>query len=373
MKNKLLKSLTNHNMDKRGDIIIEEHLNWIIAAVLLFVLLGFLISIPFSKWISFFPDYSYNQNDTYIGDISPDYKLPDGQVRYCPGKIGDILSSKINPFASPTQYVSFWNSNTKEHSIGTSLYLKGSSEEGTIYFKEVRDIAIADVVNGAVLLRPEIFDSTSKERYMIWFYFLSNKPRSSRIEFLARLTSLDKSIIYSGNYICHPDNWRIPIYNDLWPGQDVIFISSGEKNAKGKYVIDLSPYFDVKKEGFEYFYLQNDQGILDFNDNKISFQGYYLTIYSKKLGWFGVDIFGDDKPVGIILRDGSVLINPQIFSDVDSNLFDPYASIGRDSIVNQLSLNYPRIESNSYTLRYFYKTNIFISESKVSELFENVN
>ena len=350
-------------MDKRG-IVIEENANLIVAGVFLFILLIFLMSIPLSKWINYFPEYNYNQNDTYIGDIAPDFKLPDGQVRYCPGKIEEPNSegflgnvNQYNPFSSPVQYISFWNFNTKSHNIITSFYLQGSSEEGVIYFKEAGDIAIADVVNGAVLLKPEILDSTSNERYLIWFNFLSNKPSSSRIEFLVKLISLDKSIIYSGNYICHPDNWKIPEYNDFWPADNAVLLNSVDKNSDGEYVIDLSPYFDVKESGFDYFSVYK-MGSYSFYGQTFIYQRY-LTIYGKK-SLFGVDLLWKDKPIGIIFRDGSVILNSDYFDEMISDdytsivLADPFISID-DSL----------FEDN-------YRTNLFVSESKVSELFENL-
>ncbi|MBS3073013.1 hypothetical protein J4477_04225 [Candidatus Pacearchaeota archaeon] len=350
-------------ISKKG-IVIGEHIDWIIAAVLLFILLIFLMSIPLSKWISFFPDYNYDQNDTYVGDVAPDFKLPSGEVRYCPGKIGEPdyqgflgKASQYNPFSNPTQYISFWNFNTKNHDIRTSFYLKGSSEEGVIYFKEAGDIAIADVVNGAVLLRPEILDSTSKERYLIWFNFLSNKPSSSKIEFLVRLISLDRSIIYPGNYICHPDNWKIPQYSNLWPAEDVVFISSINRNGDGEYVIDLSPYFDAEDAGFEHFYI-NRLGSYNFYGQTFIYQSY-LTIKGKN-SFLGADFLWKDKAIGIILKDGNVLLNKDYYDEFLNNEF-------RDVILTDPNLN---IDESLFDDN--YRTNLYVSESKVSELFENL-
>jgi len=350
-------------MDKRG-IVIEEHAEWIVAGVLLFILLIFLMSIPLSKWINYFPEYTYNQNDTYIGDVAPDFKLPDGQVRYCPGKIEEPNSEGVsgtinqyNPFSSPVQYISFWNFNTKNHDIRTSFYLKGSSEEGVIYFKEAEDIAIADVVNGAVLLRPEILDSTSNERYSIWINFLSNKPKSYSLEFIVRLASLDQSIIYSGNYICHPDSWQVHVFSNFWPAENVVFINSVEKNSDGEYVIDLSPYFDVRESGFDYFSVYKMGSYSSYGQTFVYQR--YLTIYGKK-SLFGVDLLWKDKPIGIIFRDGSVILNSGYF---DEMINDDYTSI---------VLADPFISTDDSLFKDNYRTNLFVSESKVSELFENL-
>ena len=228
-------------MNKRGDGIIDEHIGWILAAVLLIILLIglFFIGNPLLRWIGYLPDYNYNQGDNYVGDVVPDVKLPDEQVRYCPAKIGDVPDTPIrNTFVSPKEYLSFIDQDGK-YSIGTSFYFKGSSEEGTIYFGEAEDIVIADVRNGLVILRPEIFQGDSTERYLIWFNYLSNQPNIFQLKFLIMLSSLHNSQIYPGKFICHPDKWENPSkkFTNFWPSGTVgtIDISSINKNGNDNY------------------------------------------------------------------------------------------------------------------------------------------
>ena len=359
-------------MNKRGDGIIDEHIGWILAAVLLILLLIglFFIGNPLLRWIGYLPDYNYNQGDKYIGDVAPDVKLPDGQVRYCPAKIGDISGGKYNPFSNPVQYISFWSSNSKDHDIKTSFYLQGNSEEGIIYLKEAGDMPIADISNGYVVLKREILDGSSKERYLIWFNYLSNKPRPFRLEFMSRLVSLDKSIIYSGNYVCHPDDWKIPEFSDLWPPSDsVLFINNIRQSGK-IYSIDLNPYLDHKKAGFNYLYVQR---LGSFNNGQTFINQRYLTIYGKKLGYFGIDVFAKDISVGIIFRDGSVLISKEYYSMMKPfATFENTPSGTRVNTDNILVSTDPFINLDENLIKNNYRTNIFISEDKSDKLFSDV-
>ena len=73
-----------------------------------------------------------------------------------------------------------------------------------------------------------------------------------------------------------------------------------------------------------------------------------------------------DLVVGIIFRDGNVLLKKDYFNQmIDENY--------RTIILTDPKLTDPNINHNEGILNENYKTNIFISESKVSELFENVN
>ncbi|MEK6873658.1 MAG: hypothetical protein AABW91_02340, partial [Nanoarchaeota archaeon] len=133
---------------------------------------------------------------------------------------------------------------------------------------------------------------------------------------------------------------------------------------------DLNPYLDHKKAGFNYLYVQR---LGSFNNGQTFINQRYLTIYGKKLGYFGIDVFAKDISVGIIFRDGSVLISKEYYSMMKPfATFENTPSGTRVNTDNILVSTDPFINLDENLIKNNYRTNIFISEDKSDKLFSDV-
>jgi hypothetical protein len=329
-------------MNKSG-ILWREVALWIIAFVLIFFLISFLIGLPFLKWISFLPGDSFDGiEDEFVEE--DEEVIPSQDDCEVIGRLSEKSEGWIGSWAPFVDRDQDKRQIILNNNLGTPLYITGYNlENAEIYVNGINlgywksnEIKIGEIDNYVIYFENYLFNGNSLLWFKLWFNVFSRYSFSKQGDFKNYIVQLEGARINNQLQFCKGD------FSEGFEERDFT-----KMNVQGVFDKDQHFYFDSNSNRYlnnlneKYFYTKAKYFYLDKDDG-------FAWIYAKQ-SW-------SDNVIGILFRDGSVWIDEDLEEYFDGLEFND------NLFVNEYKL-----------LKGFLETNLLVSEDDLRKYFASEN